>query len=126
MKNFMILALCLIILVTSSVMQLNYLCSTSKYLISDVEYIENLVRNGSYNKALNHCSQLENTWENMSNMWGVFINYSETDILKEHMVRLKESIEIEDESSVYVNVALIINKLKGVVRKQEPHLESVF
>lgn len=125
MKNFMILIICLLVLISSGVAQLNYLNTTSKYLISDTYYIENLVKNGNYKGALEHYDSLETTWNNMSDVWGIFINYSETDEFKEYLVCLKKYLELEDDEGIYINVALIVSKLEGIVYKQELHIESI-
>ena len=126
MRNLIILVISLVILIGSGLIQLNYLNNSSQYLISDVEYIENLINNNDFKEANNHYDKLHNTWENMSNVWCIFIHNNETETLKEYMVELEKNIELENKNNVYLGCSQIINKLENIVEKQKLLIENVF
>ena len=126
MRNFITLGICLITLIVFGIIQLNYLDETSKYLISDAKYIENLVNNDNFEEAKKHMDNLNSTWDNMNSIWCIFIHHNETESLKEYMVSLEKYIEIKNKDNVFLSSSQIINKLENIVRKQNILLENVF
>ena len=126
MRNFIILTISLIALISFGVIQLNYLNSTSKYLIADARYIENLVNNDNFKEAKKHMEVLNSTWDNMNSIWCIFIHHNETEGLKEQMVNLEKSIELENKENTFISSSQIINKLENIVRKQNVLIENVF
>ena len=120
MRNFIIL------IIGCGIIQLNYLSTTSRYLISDANYIENLVKNDNFKEAKKHMEKLNSTWDHMNSIWCIFIHHNETEDLKEYMVSLEKSIELENKESTYLASSQIINKLENIVRKQNVLMENVF
>ena len=126
MRNFIILTICLIFLVGSGILQLSYLNSSSKYLISDVEYIQNLVDNNKFKEAKEHYENLNKTWNNMSNIWCIFIHHNETEALKEYMVNFERYIDLKNKENIYVMSGQITNKLESIIKKQNICIDNVF
>ncbi len=126
MRNAVIFLAVAILLIVSGIMQLNYLEDSSNYLIGDVNYIKNLVYNNDFSGAKDHMNEFEDTWNNMSNIWCIFIHHNETEELKRSMTNLKTSLELENNESAYMSIDEIIDKLKQITRKQEVRAENVF
>ena len=74
--------------------EINYLENTSRYLHSDIDSVKNLVENDNFELAKKGYENIENTWNNMSKVWNIFVNHERLDYLEEEMVLLKSSIEL--------------------------------
>lgn len=126
MRNVIILIVTSIILVFAGIWQINYIEESSRYAISDVEYVENLIRNDNYNGANAHITELENTWGSMKNIWSIFIMHDEIDDIETALVNLKTYTKSQNKEEALVYSEQLKQNLGHISKKQKIRIENVF
>ena len=99
--------------------EINYLENTSRYLHSDIDSVKNLVENDNFELAKKGYENIENTWNNMSKVWNIFVNHERLDYLEEEMVLLKSNIEISQKDDALNTI------VPQILENQKPTFEHV-
>ena len=72
LKQVFILVISSAILIFSGLWEIKYIENSSRYLLSDIEYSKNALKNNNFELAKQHVKNLENTWESMKKTWKMF------------------------------------------------------
>lgn len=126
MRNVIILIVTSIILIAAGLWQISYIEESSRYAISDVEYVENLIRNDNFNGANAHINELENTWGSMKNIWSIFIMHDEIDDIETALVNLKTYTKLQNKEEALVYSEQLKQNLGHISIKQKIRIENVF
>ena len=79
LKQVLILVISSAILIFSGLWEIKYIENSSRYLLSDIEYSKNALKNNNFELAKQHVKNLENTWESMKKTWKMFVLQEEID-----------------------------------------------
>lgn len=125
-KQIITLVVSIVILVVAGVWEINYIDNTSKYLLSDINYIENLVENEQFQMAKDNFKNIENTWKELSSVWNIFVLHEEIDGIDETITNYKTYVMQEDKENSKVEANSLIRKINHVVSNQKVLVENIF
>jgi len=126
MRNFIILIVAIVILLSAGIWQIKYIEETSIFAISDVEYAMNLVQNNNFAAANAHITELDNTWKGMKNIWTIFINHNEIDDIEIALLNFKTYTKLNNKEESLLYSEQLKQNLKHVSEKQKIRIENVF
>ena len=125
MKQVWILIISIIILITAGVSEIKYLNNTSKYLKADLDYIENAVNNGNYEYAR---TQIENTfasWNELKDIWHIFITSEEIDTINSNLIELKHYLDYEEEEDALIAIEQIKSSITHCISRQNLKIDKL-
>ncbi|MDD4387507.1 MAG: DUF4363 family protein [Clostridia bacterium] len=126
MKNAIMLVVALAILIISGIWQIRYIEESSIYAISDTQYVVNLINNDDFVGAKKHINELKNTWEEMRDIWNIFIIHDEIDEIEEIMVNFEMYTKLENKEEALVYSERLKRSFTHVSKKQKIKIENVF
>ena len=74
MKQIITMIICIAIIVVGGICEYKYFEKSSTFLSSDIDYIENAIKNENYELANKQIEQTFNSWENTKTIWNIFIS----------------------------------------------------
>lgn len=125
MKQVWILIISIIILVTAGICEIKFLNNSSKYLKADLDYIENAVLNNNYQLAK---SQLDNTfssWNELKDVWHIFITSEEIDAINSNIIELKHYLEYEEEEDSLIAIEQIKSSITHCITRQNLRIDNI-
>ena len=126
MKQGIILVVALLLLIFAGIYEISYLKNTSKYLLSDVSYSKQYINQENFSLAKNHYEALYETWQNLRDPWGIFIDRDEVGEMDEALLAYKSYLDKEEETEAYVEICEIERIINHIVEKQEVKIGNVF
>jgi len=114
-KQIIILLVALFLLIFCGLWEINYLENTSRYLHGDINSVKNLVQYES----------IENTWNNISSVWNIFVNHERLDYLEEEMTLLKSNLEVKQKEEALNSIDKLERIVTQIVEKQKPTFEHI-
>ena len=125
MKQFSIIIICIIVLVTGGIFEIKYLEKSSIYLSTDMDYIKSAINSDNFLLAKEQIDKSWQTWESLKNTWNMFIIHEEIDDIEEAMIELKEYINYENKEECIVAIEKVKRNLEHTVKRQELKIDNV-
>lgn len=125
MKQFIIIGVSMFLIIALNFWQASYLKDTSRYLLSDVNEIDNSVKRLDFNAALKGAYELEKTWEDVQHMWDVFGEHNDVERITEHIKSIKVYAEYEDTEELVNEYTLLENLINHVVEADKVNFSNV-
>ncbi len=125
MKQFSIMIICIIVLVTGGIFEIKYLEKSSIYLSTDMDYIKSAINSDNFLLAKEQIDKSWHTWESLKNTWNMFIIHEEIDDIDDAMIELKEYINYENKEECIVAIEKVKRNLEHTVKRQELKIDNV-
>lgn len=125
MKQIITMIICIAIIVVGGICEYKYFEKSSIFLSSDMDYIENAIKNENYELANKQIEQTYNSWENTKTIWNIFISNEEIDYIDNAMAELKKYSEYEEQEESLVAVEKIKNNLQHTVMRQKLRMDNI-
>ncbi len=125
MKQFSIMIICIIVLVTGGIFEIKYLEKSSIYLSTDMDYIKSAINSDNFLLAKEQIDKSWQTWESLKNTWNMFIIHEEIDDIDDAMIELKEYINYENKEECIVAIEKVKRNLEHTVKRQELKIDNV-
>ncbi len=125
-KQIITLIVSIFILIFFGIWEINYIENSSRYLLSDINYIENLVQNEQYELASNNFKNIENTWRELSGIWNIFVQHEEIDRVDEMIENYKTYISQKDKQNALVESNGLKRVIEHIVQNQKVLVENIF
>lgn len=125
-KQIIILIVSLVILVFGGLWEINYIEDTSRYLLSDINYIENLVKNEQYDIGASNLKNVEDTWKKLSGVWNIFVQHEEIDRVDELIIKYKTYILQNDKENAIVEGNSLKRVIEHIVSNQKVLAQNIF
>ena len=125
MKQFSIMIICIIVLVTGGIFEIKYLEKSSIYLSTDMDYIKSAINSDNFLLAKEKIDKSWQTWESLKNTWNMFIIHEEIDDIDDAMIELKEYINYENKEECIVAIEKVKRNLEHTVKRQELKIDNV-
>ena len=125
MKQVWILVVSVCILLSAGFLEIKYLNNTSKYLMSDLDYIENAVRNNNYEYAKTQFSNTFESWNKLKDIWHVFITSDEIDEINSNLIELRHYLDYEEEKDSLIAIEQIKSSITHSITRQNLRLDNV-
>jgi hypothetical protein len=126
MKQVIILIAVTVILILSGIWEIKYFDESSQYVLSDVGYIKNAVANNNFKLAKAHIAELNKTWDDVKNVWSMFIEHQEIDNIEEAMMKFKSYVETENKEESIVYAESLDNLYRHVSDREDIDPSNVF
>lgn len=125
MKQVWILVVSVCILLSAGFFEIKYLNNTSKYLMSDLDYIENAVRNNNYEYARAQFNNTFESWNKLKDIWHVFITSDEIDEINSNLIELRHYLDYEEEKDSLIAIEQIKSSITHSITRQNLRLDNV-
>ena len=125
MKQTIIMVVCIIILVVGGVAEVKYLQKSSRYIMTDMDYIQNAIENDNFEFAKEQIEKSYDTWSKIKNIWNMFIVHDEIDDIEQSMIELREYIKFENTEECIVSISKVKEFLDHTVKRQEVRVDNI-
>jgi len=119
MKQYIIIGVAILIILALNFWQSSYLENTSRYILADINEIDNSVQREDFESALKGAYGLEDTWENVKNMWDIFGEHNDIEQISEHIESMKVYAKYQDKEELVNEYYLLQNLINHVVESEE-------
>ena len=125
MKQTIIMVVCIFILVVGGVAEVKYLQKSSRYIMTDMDYIQNAIENDNFEFAKEQIEKSYDTWSKIKNIWNMFIVHDEIDYIEQSMIELREYIKFENTEECIVSISKVKEFLDHTVKRQEVRVDNI-
>jgi len=125
-KQIVILLISTLIILFSGIYEIKYLKDTSRYILSDIEYSKNALNNDNFELAKNHVKKLEDTWNNMKNVWNMFLVKEDIEEIEKRITMYKIHTEYNNSEEAIVDCELLKEMIEDAVDKHKVKFENIF
>lgn len=125
MKQYIIIVCALVIILLLNFWQISYLKDTSRYILTDINEIDNSVRREDYEAALNGVYELENTWNSVKAGWDIFGEHNDIEEIGERIESMKVYAKYKDKEELVNEYSLLENIIKHVIETEQLNFSNV-
>lgn len=125
MKQYIIIGVALLIIILLNLWQSSYLKETSRYMLSDINEIDNSVKRLDFDSALNGAYALEDTWKNIQNVWDVFGEHNDVERVTEHIDSIKVYAKYEDKEELVNEYTLLEGLIKHIIDAEQVNIGNI-
>lgn len=125
LKQVSILIISSIILIFSGLWEIKYIDNSSRYLLSDIQYSKNALKNNNFDLAKNHVENLENTWKDIKVVWNMFVLQDEIDDIDSVIATYKIHTEYDNLEESMIDCDLLNKMIQDVVQKHKIKYENI-
>lgn len=125
MKQCIIIAAAMILVVILNIWQLNYLKTTSRYMLTDINEIDNSVKRDDFKSALNGVEELERTWNSIESGWDVFGEHNDIEQISEHITSMKVYSKYEDKEELVNEYKLLEQLINHIIDSEKLEFSNV-
>lgn len=125
MKQIATLGICIILLFAGGIFEIKYLNKTSLYIQSELEYIENAVKNENYEFAKSQFESTFSSWNKVKDSWNIFITHDEIDDINEYMIDLKSALDYEEEDECINAIEQLKSGIEYTIKRQNLRIDNV-
>ena len=126
MKQWLILIISIIVVVFFGMYEVKYLDESSSYILSDIDYCRNAIENNNFEIAKSHIENVENTWQELNNIWSIFVDHDEIGNIDEELLQFKVYIEEENKEEAILACKELKRIITHSVEKQKLSVANVF
>lgn len=126
LKQIITLIISLTIIVLAGIWEIKYIDQSARYLLSDIEYSKNALKNDNFKLAKSHVENLEATWNNLKKVWNVFVVQEEIDGVDNLIATYKIHTEYGNEEESMADCDLLKRMIEDIVQKHQIKYENIF
>ena len=126
MKDLALFIVILLIIVGMGVWQVNYLEETSRYLKTDLKYVEYFIEMEKYHDAGDTLKNVKNTWNSMENTWAIFIHHDDIESVKVGLAELESYINSNQKEDALVKINALITNVDYTVECEKVCIKNIF
>lgn len=125
MKEYIIICVALAIILALNFWQSTYLKDTSRYLLADINEIDNSVKREDFKAALKGAIALESTWDSVEFGWDIFGEHDDIEQISEHIESIKVYAEYQDREELTNEYILLKNLINHVIETEKISFSNV-
>lgn len=125
MKQYVIIAFALVIIILLNIWQTNYLQQTSRYILTDINEIDNSVKRESFETALKGVEELEKTWDSIKSGWDIFGEHNDIEQISEHIQSMKVYAKYKDKEELVNEYKLLENLVEHIIESEQLKFNNV-
>lgn len=126
LKQVLIFVISSAVLILSGIWEIRYIDNSSRYVLSDIEYSKNALRNNNFELAKAHLENLEGTWDNIKKVWNMFVIQEEIDNVDNIIATYKIHIEYDNLEDSMADCDLLKRMVEDIVNKHKISYENIF
>ena len=125
MKQYIVIGVAILIILALNFWQTSYLKDTSRYLLSDINDIQNSVNRGDFESIVTGANGLEKTWNNVQYMWDVFGEHDDIEKITEHIKSIKVYAKYKNTEEIVNEYTLLESLINHVVEAEQIDFSNV-
>lgn len=125
MKQYLIIAVALLLIFLLNFWQSSFLKETSRYILTDINEIDNSVKREDFASALKGIEELEKTWESIESGWDIFGEHDDIEQINEHIASMKVYAKYEDKEELVNEYTLLASVINHVIETEELKFSNV-
>ena len=125
MKQYIIISVALLIIILLNFWQTGYLKETSKYMLSDINEIDNSVKRLDFEAAVSGAYALEETWKSVQNMWDVFGEHNDVERVTEHIDSIKVYAKYKDVEELVNEYTLLEGLINHIIEAEQVNIGNI-
>ena len=125
MRQYIIVGVAMLLILILNFWQTSYLKETSRYLLSDINEVENSVNRRDFTAALKGAYALEKTWQSVQYMWDIFGEHNDIESITEHIESMKIYAKYENEEELVNEYTLLENVIYHIVESEQINFNNV-
>lgn len=119
MKQYIILAVSILCIIILNVYQINYLCDTSRYILTDINDIQNSLERKDSKAVKEGIDNLEDTWKKIKNGWDIFGEHDDVEKINEHIASIKVYYEYDEKTDLVNEICVLERLITHVVEAEK-------
>lgn len=125
MKQYVIVILAVVLIILLNIYQINYLESSSRYILSDLEDIKNAINRNDYEEVYLSTTQLKETFKNVESGWDIFGEHDDIKQINEHISRMLVYARYKEESDLAMEIANLETLITHVINAEKLSFSNV-
>lgn len=125
MKEYIIIGIAIIVIILLNFWQNSFLETTSRYILTDINEIDNSVKREDFEAALNGAYELEETWKNIQTGWDIFGEHNDIENISEHIESIKVYAKYADKEELVNEYTLLESLVKHVIEAEQVNFGNV-
>ena len=125
MKQFVIVILALVIIVLLYFYQINFLETTSRYILADIEDITNAINRKDFDAVYESTKELRETFKNVEAGWDIFGEHDDVKQINENISRILVYAKYKKESDLSMEIANLEALITHVVNAEKLSFSNV-
>ncbi|MBR1883623.1 MAG: DUF4363 family protein [Clostridia bacterium] len=126
MKDVAIFIVTLMVIIAVGMWQVNYLEETSRYLKTDLKYVEYFLKMEKYHDAGDSLKNVKNSWDSMEDTWAIFIHHDDIEKVEVGMSEIASYIESEEKEEAIAKIESIISNIEYTVECEKICIKNIF
>lgn len=126
MKDFILLLVILMCIIGIGIWQVNYLEETSRYLKTDLQYVDYYLNLEKYYDAIGTIRNVKNTWENMEKVWAIFIHHEDIEFVEVSLAEIESYIGNNSKDNARAGIEKLISNIDFTVQCEKVKIENIF
>lgn len=126
MKQWIIIIVALSIIILLNFWQCTYLRETGKYLLSDINAIDNFLDLENFELCKNAILELENTWKDVEPTWDTFGEHDDIEKVGESIQSMKVYAKYEKKFELENEYTLLQTRIKNVINTEKFAFKNIF
>ncbi len=125
-RQIFILILSISAVIIGGVWETKYLQNSCNFVLSDIEYMENVLNNNNLELADNQLNEIEKSWNNVKDSWNIFVQNDLIDQIDDSLIELKAYYEVKNMEETIVVLKKLRGNLQDIVGRQKLCFENIF
>lgn len=115
----------LFLIISGSVTSYNYISSTSRNLVSQLENAEKAIQNQNWTLAQEQLEQTQTNWHRTKYWWTILLNHHEIDNIELSSQRLKQYIIAQDKTLSLAEISALEMLFEHIADTEAVNIENV-
>lgn len=125
MKQIIIIGVALTIIILLNCLQSSYLEKTSRYLLTDINEIDNCVKRKDFDAAYNGVEELELNWDMVKDRWDIFCDHDDVKEMTERVASVKVYARYQDTEELVNEYTLLEELIKHIIEAERLSFSNV-
>ena len=126
MKDLALFILILIVIIGLGIWQINYLEETSRYLKTDLKYVEYFIEMEKYHDAGDTLKNVKRTWDDMEDTWAIFVHHDDIESVKLELAKLESYIYSSEKEESLALISSLISNVDYTVECEKVYIKNIF
>ena len=126
MKDFITFLAILMCIIGGGMWEINYLEETSRYLKTDLNYIEYYINLEKFDVVENELKRVKNTWNNMEKIWALFVHHDDIEYVNLCLAELDSNLEYELADEASNSISRLICNMDYTIECEKLKLQNIF
>ncbi len=125
-RQIFILIITILLVICGGIWENSHLEKSCNYVLADIEYTKNSLENNNFEFAKSQVKELNNTWDNVKDVWNIFVPHDEIDDIENSLTLLSAYVNTDNKEESLVYIEKLSRDLKDVISKQQVNMENIF